>query len=312
MNLQIALAILALGVFQQTVFAKEWHGIVPLKSTRADVERLLGKPNELGLYELNGEAASMIYSSGPCKGLYRSLEKANCRCLVPKDTVLSIYVEPRQPQKFSALGIARSKFTRTAIVSSADLFSYSDLNEGIVYTIDESKNEIRDIEFLPSSSDCKVVIDTKSPIARNSWRGLLPLHSGRRKVEAVLGHAKSSSRGVEVYDTDNERVTVRYSSGSCGEANVEWSVPPDTVLEITVTPFLGFLLHNLDLDLTLYKRQELRSLPEIPNPPEFVKYVNARDGITINSKRANGTAEEVISITFAPSSNDSQLHCRVQ
>jgi hypothetical protein len=311
MNLPIVFAILALGLFQQSVFAKEWHGIVPLKSTRTEIERLLGKPNELGRYELNGEAASMIYSSGPCTRLYRPLENANCKCLVAKDTVLSIYVEPLQSLKFSSLGIAKSRFTRTAIVTDPDLFSYSDPTEGIVYTVDESKDAVRDIEFLPSSSDCQLVITTKTPVPRNSWRGLVPLHSDRRKVEEVLGRAKSSS-GVDVYDTDNQRVTVRYSSGSCGETNVEWNVPPGTVLEVTVTPFLGFLLHNLDLDLSLYKRQRLGRLPEIPSLPEFVKYVNSRDGLTIRSKLLNGNAEEVVSITYAPSSNDHPLRCRVQ
>jgi hypothetical protein len=38
------LMILLLAVMSEA-FAKEWRGITPLKSTRADVERLLGKPN---------------------------------------------------------------------------------------------------------------------------------------------------------------------------------------------------------------------------------------------------------------------------
>src|SRR5215510_11066963 len=80
MKLRIVFAILALVVFERNVFSKPWRGIVPLISTRSDVERLLGKPNDSGLYELNGEAASVIYSDGPCQGLYRSLEKANCKC----------------------------------------------------------------------------------------------------------------------------------------------------------------------------------------------------------------------------------------
>ena len=61
MKLPIMFAILALVAFKGNVFAKPWRGIVPLISTRADVERLLGKPNDFGLYELNGEAASVIF-----------------------------------------------------------------------------------------------------------------------------------------------------------------------------------------------------------------------------------------------------------
>jgi hypothetical protein len=46
------------------VQAKEWRGIVPLKSTRADVERLLGKPNGPGRYEFENERAYIDYAKG--------------------------------------------------------------------------------------------------------------------------------------------------------------------------------------------------------------------------------------------------------
>jgi len=310
MKLRIVFALFALVVFEGNVFAKPWRGIVPLMSTRTDVERLLGKPNNFGLYELNGEAASVIYSDGPCQGWYRSLEKVNCKCLVAKDTVLSILVEPRHFLKFSGLGIVKSKFTRTAIVTGSSLFSYSDLIEGIDYSVDESRDEVIDIEFLPSSADCQRIMAT-TPVPRNSWRGLLPLHSNRRNVEQVLGRAGSSSGGVDVHTTDNERVTVRYSEGVCGDTNVQWDVRPGTVLEVTVTPLLGFLLDKLDLDFSLFKRQSLGRLPEIPQPPDLVNYVNSRDGITIRSKQVSGKGEEVASITYGPSSQDNKLRCRI-
>jgi len=311
MKLRIVFAIFALIAFEGTVFAKPWRGIVPLISTRADVERVLGKPNNFGLYELNGEAASVIYSDGPCQGLYRSLEKVNCKCLVAKDTVLSIFVEPRQILKFAALAIDKPKFTRTAIVSGPGMFSYSDLTEGIVYSVDETRDEVIDMEFLPSLSDCQRLMATTTPLPRNSWRGLMPLHSDRRKVEQVLGRAGTSSGGVDVHTTENEKVTLRYSAGVCGDTNVQWDVPPGTVMEVTVTPLLGFLLGNLDLDLSLFKRQRLGRLPEIPQPPDFVNYVNSRDGVTIRTKQVSRNAEEVVSITYGPSSEDNKLRCRV-
>lgn len=311
MNLKLLFAILALGVFQQHVFATEWRRIVPLRSTKADVERLLGKPNELGLYQLNGESASVIYSDGPCEGLYRPLEKDNCKCVVAKDTVLSIFVEPKQGLKFSRLRLDKSKFIRTAIVSGPGLYSYSNRTDGIIYTVDESDDEVIDIEYLPTVADCQRVLALIAPRPRNSWRGLMPLHSDRRALEDVLGKARSSVGGVDVYNTENERITVKYSNGSCGDANVVWNVPTDTVLELTVTPLLGFMLRNLDLDLKLYERQKLGGLPEIPRPPEFVNYINRRDGVTIRSKQIDGDAEEVISITYGPSSHDNVLRCRM-
>lgn len=62
------IAILIIGPFVTVVKAKEWRGIVPLRSTRADVERLLGDDSEkkpLTTYQTKQEAVSVLYASGP-------------------------------------------------------------------------------------------------------------------------------------------------------------------------------------------------------------------------------------------------------
>src|SRR6266496_4638967 len=66
--------------------AKPWHGILPLKATRLEVERQLGKANQQGYYQIENERASVFYSDGLCK----SSDK--CECLVPRDTVRRISV----------------------------------------------------------------------------------------------------------------------------------------------------------------------------------------------------------------------------
>jgi hypothetical protein len=218
---KILLAFFALSIFRLDVFAKEWRGIVPLSSTRADVERLMGKPNELGRYEVNGERADIIYSDGPCRGQFYPLEKPSCKCLVQKDTVLSIYVEPDQ-LKFSKVRIDKSKFTRTAIVVGNGLFSYSNVTDGIVYTVDEVQDEVIDVEYLPSFADCQLVT-TMTATPRNSWRGLIPLHSNRQVVEALLGPPSRSWERAHSYDAENEIVTVKYSKGKCDEPGTEWN-----------------------------------------------------------------------------------------
>ena len=55
----IRVGLLLLMFLVPTVGAKEWRGITPLKSTRADVERLLGKPNQLGRYEIQNADGSV-------------------------------------------------------------------------------------------------------------------------------------------------------------------------------------------------------------------------------------------------------------
>lgn len=303
---KILLAFCALAIFRPGVSAKEWRGIVPLSSTRADVERLFGKPNELDRYEVNGERADIIYSDGPCKGWYHSLEKTNCKCMVPKDTVLSIYVEPDQ-LKFSKLRIDKSKFTRTAIVVGNAMFSYSNATDGIVYTVDEVHDEVIDVEYLPSFADCeRLTRMTLTP--RNSWRGLIPLHSSRQAVEALLGPPGRSSERADVYDAENEIVTVKYSKGRCDEPGTEWNVPKDTVVELVVTPRLSFLLRQLNFDFNSYQRQELLPLPEIPNPPKVADYVDDVNGIIIRAQSSGGS-EKVVSITYRPAKKDDELRC---
>ena len=56
----------------ELVQAKEWRGIVPLKSTRADVERLLGKTNGLGRPNLITNELTLITPRGVtnCKTAY--------------------------------------------------------------------------------------------------------------------------------------------------------------------------------------------------------------------------------------------------
>ena len=305
MKVNFLFAILAVLILGQDSMAKEWRGIIPLRSTRADVERLFGKPNEWGRYQFKDERASIEYSSGPCKGVYQALRKDNCKCLAPKDTVLSIYVEPVQ-QTFSALKIDKGKYTRTPIVSGPPNFSYSNRAEGIIYTVDETEDEIIDIEYLPSTEDCQNTIKSTVP-HRNSWRGLTPLHSSRNDVERLLGRPNTLGT-YDVYRAENETVSVKYSKGTCKGPNVEWSVPDDTLVELTVTPSLSFLLRKLDLDLSKYERQDLFPLPEIPNPPKVVNYINDLEGITIRSQSHGGT-EEVISITYRPSAKDNKFRC---
>jgi hypothetical protein len=73
-----------------------WRGIVPLRSTRADVVRLFGPPN-IGdhLYDVGDYRILFVYSNGPC-------EKGESGWNVPRDTVVSISLAPNKD--FKVLG----------------------------------------------------------------------------------------------------------------------------------------------------------------------------------------------------------------
>jgi hypothetical protein len=101
--------------------AEPWRGIHPLKSTRADVERLLGKPvaNEpafLARYQFENERATVRYATdydlAQCKGA--------C-CALQKDIVTQIDVVPIAKPQFSALALDRSKLDSFPLVEDTNV-----------------------------------------------------------------------------------------------------------------------------------------------------------------------------------------------
>jgi hypothetical protein len=134
--------------------AKEWRGIVPLKSTRADVEKLLGKPNGLGRYQFENERAYINYSDG-CSRI------DDCRCLVPKDTVTYIFVTLESDLKLSDLKIDRTKYQKTRSTHLPGIVTYSNDEEGIIYTVDDEDDEITDITYLHTVRDCQSLIKNR-------------------------------------------------------------------------------------------------------------------------------------------------------
>jgi hypothetical protein len=146
------IAIFAICLFcAKLAQAKEWRGIVPLKSTRVDVERLLGKSNGLGRYEFENERAYIYYAKG-CD------QSKDCLCLVPKDTVISIFVTLESDLKLSELKIDRSKFKKTHSGHLPSILNFTNYEEGITYTVDEEDDEVMHITYSPSARDCKNLV----------------------------------------------------------------------------------------------------------------------------------------------------------
>src|SRR2546423_11066298 len=112
MSLRIPLLVLLFFLVSHESNAKSWRGIVPLKSTRADVERLLGKPNSLGRYQFADERAYINYREYSCTGAYLPLREDNCECFVSKDTVVSIHVTLEVVRTFSSLHLDKTKYER--------------------------------------------------------------------------------------------------------------------------------------------------------------------------------------------------------
>jgi hypothetical protein len=303
-NLKFLGTLLLLALSLLDVKAKEWRGIVPLKTTKTAVERLLGKPNQLGRYDIGNERASILYSDGPCESTHQVLPKANCECLVAKATVLKIFVTLDSPVKVSKLGIDKNKYQRTAIYAYRPTATYSDFTEGVVYTIRESDDSITNIDYLPSAKDCEAVIKTQTPATpSNAWQGIVPLRSIRANVEQLLGPATSSHGDVYVYGTAENRVDISYTADPCKPGNTNpRGTSADIVLKVTVSPRKILLIQNLGLDKAKYKR-----IQDI-HPENWVHYINSAEGITVDAV-VNNDCEEVISIVYQPTPRDRELRC---
>src|ERR687895_2477074 len=110
MNLKtLAGLILLVTVLMETVQDKSWKDIVPLHSTRKDVERLLGSPREsrgAATFQTKDGRVRVFFSYGYCKGPTR--DDWN----VPPDTVVSLIFEPRGELKIAELKLDMTKYER--------------------------------------------------------------------------------------------------------------------------------------------------------------------------------------------------------
>ncbi len=130
---------------------KEWHGIVPLHSTRADVERLLGPPadqnNELmSVYKLEKEVVVVQYAAGPPCGTdgFHIWQ-------VPRGSVLSVRVAPRKELRFSDLHIDESKYKVTAGGHVPNYTYYTNDKEGV--QVEVTQGLVMSISYYPGAKD---------------------------------------------------------------------------------------------------------------------------------------------------------------
>lgn len=141
-----------------------WKGIVPLHSTRVDVERLLGPALSQCRcdYKTETENLFVLYSAERCaKGVPKVWN-------VPRDTVISIIVTPKEEPKLSDLGIDLKKFTKVEDPELRGHFTYTNLEEGVTYSISDD-GVVTGIEWFPARKDnCLRCPETTPPSERRN------------------------------------------------------------------------------------------------------------------------------------------------
>ncbi len=279
--------------------AKEWRGITPLKSTRADVERLLGKENELKRYQFENERAYIFYSHAPCGMKGVTEVTAKCRCLIPDGTVVSINVTVEETRRFSALKLNPRELLKEFVLPG--MYDYTDLKEGVKYTVDERTDQIAEIVYLPSAADCEALVKSNKTRPANEWEGLLPLHSSREDVERLLGKPQAVFGSIVIYHRSVDSVWIKYIDQGCVN-KFAWNVPLGTVERIQVSPKSTVLPGDLKFDL-----RQFRKFVSF-HPPDVFYYLDLYEGITVET-RLYGDREEVTQITYEAAARDENLRC---
>jgi len=130
-----------------TASAKPWLGVTPLHSTRSDVEKLLGPPNQEDEgYVFENERALIIYSSQRCQ------EDMPGGWNVPQNTVVEIQVTPVKDLSVADLPVKWQSLEPIYAVSSSRI-DYLDDKGGTRYTTQDGF--VRTITYLASAQDEK-------------------------------------------------------------------------------------------------------------------------------------------------------------
>ena len=147
------------------VAAKPWRGIVPLRSTRSEVRKLLGKPliggtGVIDLYETKEGRVHVMYARSPCEeGL--PADWGNWR--VKRDTVVNVSIQLHDEIPLKALRIRNLKKYKWYTGDSGATY-YRDPFRGLEYQVQEGM--VTAITYGPRAKDRALRCKKNLPLIR--------------------------------------------------------------------------------------------------------------------------------------------------
>jgi hypothetical protein len=135
-------------IMANCVFGRGWRGIVPLHSSRKEVERLLGpstKPRPA--YKLEDIVVVVDYADGPCEKCWPFGWN------VPTGTVLSVTVRPTRKLNLVDSGFDLSSFKKTKDPEVEAVSYYTNEEEGVTIVYRDLDQSIDTIIYGPSAQE---------------------------------------------------------------------------------------------------------------------------------------------------------------
>jgi hypothetical protein len=147
-RLTFLLLVLPLVTFGQT---NSWNSLVPLVSTRADVEKIIGKPEPDSKskyfvdYKTKNESVFVLYSTGNC-------DLTGTGWNIEDGKVIRISVEPFVKLKLDEYKFDKSKYKEYE-EDHLDMISYANDEDGVAFTVNKPTGEIVEFRYHPKSKD---------------------------------------------------------------------------------------------------------------------------------------------------------------
>lgn len=147
----IFFSFIIVGASASTLDAKEWHRITPLRSTRADVIRLLGPSLDAdetrAIYRLDKENVNVLFA------LRGDLFSCGCAKEVTVGTVLKIEIHPQTEIPITDLQVDEKKIKRFNRTSPPLLgyYGYLDKENGLIYKT--SPSGVEEIDYVAALGD---------------------------------------------------------------------------------------------------------------------------------------------------------------
>ncbi len=144
-------------------FAKEWRGIIPLHTTRANVKKMFGKPlfeegRPIDIYDVDEGRINIMYVVQPCQqGLPANWGNWN----VPVDTVVDITIHLNKEFPFADLKIPDKEKLKWYTDDTMTTY-YHDKKEGIEYSV-SSDGMVRSITYGPTEKDESFLCKKNAP-----------------------------------------------------------------------------------------------------------------------------------------------------